>query len=329
MKLSINKSRSLWWSISAAIIIAGIISMVISWQQPNIRSPLRPGLDFIGGTRLQFVRDCTKPGNCDKPIDINAVREVAKAQGLGDSSIQLVSENGVENGVLIRSKDLGVDQRTKLQNALSEEIGVFDPQKNQIDSVGPTLGKELFTSGMLALIVSFIGITIYMTFRFQLDYAVFAIVALFHDILITVGAFSILGLVAGIEVDSLFIVALLTITGFSVNDTVVIYDRIRETLKIHPEQPIAEIVDDAVNQTLTRSINTTLTVLLTLSAIFLFGGETLKYFSLALIVGFTMGAYSSIFIASTLLTWWRERKGESQVLDNPDSIDTSPSSQDS
>ncbi|WP_414515054.1 protein translocase subunit SecF [Nostoc sp. PCC 9305] len=329
MKLSINKSRSLWWSISAAIIIAGIISMVISWQQPNIRSPLRPGLDFIGGTRLQFVRDCTKPGNCDKPIDINAVREVAKAQGLGDSSIQLVSENGAENGVLIRSKDLGVDQRTKLQNALSEEIGVFDPQKNQIDSVGPTLGKELFTSGMLALIVSFIGITIYMTFRFQLDYAVFAIVALLHDILITVGAFSILGLVAGIEVDSLFIVALLTITGFSVNDTVVIYDRIRETLKIHPEQPIAEIVDDAVNQTLTRSINTTLTVLLTLSAIFLFGGETLKYFSLALIIGFTMGAYSSIFIASTLLTWWRERKGESQVLDNADSIDTSPSSQDS
>ncbi len=329
MKLSINKSRSLWWSISAAIIIAGIISMVISWQQPNIRSPLRPGLDFIGGTRLQFVRDCTKPGNCDKPIDINAVREVAKAQGLGDSSIQLVSENGAENGVLIRSKDLGVDQRTKLQNALSEEIGVFDPQKNQIDSVGPTLGKELFTSGVLALIVSFIGITIYMSFRFQLDYAVFAIVALFHDILITVGAFSILGLVAGIEVDSLFIVALLTITGFSVNDTVVIYDRIRETIKIHPEQPIAEIVDDAVNQTLTRSINTTLTVLLTLSAIFLFGGETLKYFSLALIIGFTMGAYSSIFIASTLLTWWRERKGESQVLDNADSIDTSPSSQDS
>ncbi|MDZ7968843.1 MAG: protein translocase subunit SecF [Nostoc sp. DedSLP03] len=329
MKLSINKSRSLWWSISAAIIIAGIISMVISWQQPSIRSPLRPGLDFIGGTRLQFVRDCTKPGNCDKPININAVREVAKAQGLGDSSIQLVSENGVENGVLIRSKDLSVDQRTKLQNALSEEIGVFDPQKNQIDSVGPTLGRELFTSGMLALIVSFIGITIYMSFRFQLDYAVFAIVALLHDILITVGSFAFLGLVAGIEVDSLFIVALLTITGFSVNDTVVIYDRIRETLKIHPEQPIAQIVDDAVNQTLTRSINTTLTVLLTLSAIFLFGGETLKYFSLALIIGFTMGAYSSIFIASTLLTWWRERQGESQVLDNADSIDTSPSSQDS
>ncbi|MEH2443407.1 protein translocase subunit SecF [Nostoc sp.] len=328
MKLSINKSRSLWWTISSAIILAGFISMVISWQQPNIHAPLRLGLDFIGGTRLQFVRDCTKPGNCDKPININAVREVAKTQGLGDSSIQLISENGAENGVLIRTKDLGVDQRTKLQNALSEEIGVFDPLKNQIDSVGPTLGKELLRSGLLALIVSFIGITIYMSFRFQLDFAVFAIVALFHDILITVGAFSIFGLVAGIEVDSLFIVALLTITGFSVNDTVVIYDRIRETIKINPERPIAEIVDDAVNQTLTRSINTTLTVLLTLTAIFLFGGETLRNFSLALIIGFTMGAYSSIFIASTLLTWWRERN-ESQLVESLEPIDTSASSQDS
>jgi preprotein translocase subunit SecF len=325
MKLSINKSRSLWWTISTAIILCGIISMVISWQQPQIHAPLRLGLDFIGGTRLQFVRDCTKPGNCDKPININAVREVAKAQGLGDSSIQLVSENGAENGVLIRSKDLSVDQRTKLQNALSEEIGVFDPQKNQIDSVGPTLGKELFRSGVLALIVSFVGITIYLSFRFQLDYALFAIVALFHDILITVGVFSIFGLVLGIEIDSLFIVALLTITGFSVNDTVVIYDRIRETIKTDPERPIAEIVDDAVNQTLTRSINTTLTVLLTLSAIFLFGGETLKNFSLALIIGFTMGAYSSIFIASTLLTWWRERTEQSQMVVSTDSIDTSTS----
>ncbi|MBD2663210.1 protein-export membrane protein SecF [Richelia sinica FACHB-800] len=310
MKLSINKSRSLWWIISSAIILSGIISMVISWQNPNIKAPLRPSLDFIGGTRLQFVRDCNQPGNCDKPIDINVVREVAQAQGLADSSIQLISENGADNGITIRSKNLDTDQRTKLQAALTEKIGAFDQQKNQIDSVGPTLGRELFRSGVIALLVSFVGITIYMAVRFQLDYAVFAIVALFHDVIITVGMFSILGLVAGIEVDSLFIVALLTITGFSVNDTVVIYDRIRETLKINPNRPIAEIVDDAVNQTLSRSINTTLTTLLTLFAIFLFGGDTLKYFALALIIGFIMGAYSSIFIASTLLTWWRERSGK-------------------
>ncbi|MBD2279448.1 protein translocase subunit SecF [Aphanizomenon flos-aquae] len=315
MRLDINKARGTWWTISAVIILVGIISMVISTLNPSIKAPLRPSLDFIGGTRLQFVRDCDKPGNCDQPIDINLVREVAKSQGLGDSSIQLISENGQENGITIRTKNLETEQRSNLQNALTEKIGTFDPQKNQIDSVGATLGKELFTSGILALIVSFVGITVYMAFRFQLDYALLAIVALFHDILVTTGVFSILGLVFGVEVDSLFIVALLTITGFSVNDTVVIYDRIRETIKLHPEQPIAEIVDDAVNQTLSRSINTTLTVLLTLSAIFLFGGETLHYFSLALMVGFLMGAYSSIFIASTLLIWWRERS-ENYSVDN-------------
>ena len=323
MRLSINKSRGLWWIVSSAIILAGIISMVISWQQ--LGAPLRPGLDFIGGTRLQFERDCTKPGNCDKAIDVNVVREVARAQGLGDSSIQVVTdkETRKENGVLIRTKTLTPVQRTQLQNAISDKIGAFDPQKNQIDTVGPSVGQDLFRSGILALIVSFIGITVYMAFRFQLDYAVFAIVALFHDIFITVGIFSILGLTLGTEVDSLFIVALLTITGFSVNDTVVIYDRIRETLKTNPDHPIAEIVDDAVNQTLTRSINTTLTVLLTLSALFLFGGETLKNFALALIIGFAAGAYSSIFIASTLLAWWRERKGESVLPNRAESIDAS------
>ncbi|MBW4626855.1 MAG: protein translocase subunit SecF [Brasilonema octagenarum HA4186-MV1] len=311
MKLSISKSRSLWWTASAIVILAGIISMVISWQQ--IGSPLRPGLDFVGGTRLQFERDCTKPNNCDKPIDINVVREVAQAQGLGDSSIQVVTdkETRKENGVSLRTKSLTPEQRTQLQDTLSEKIGAFDPQKNQINTVGPTLGQELLRTGLLALLVSFVGITIYMAVRFQLDYAVFAIVALFHDILITVGIFSILGLTLRTEVDSLFIVALLTITGFSVNDTVVIYDRIRETLKTSPNRPIGEIVDDAVNQTLARSINTTLTVLLTLFAIFFFGGETLKNFALALITGFAAGAYSSIFIASTLLIWWRERTGKS------------------
>lgn len=331
MKLNINKSRSLWWAISAAIILAGIISMVISWQNPNIKAPLRPSLDFVGGTRLQLERDCTKPGNCDQPIDINVVREVAKTKGLGDSSIQIVAdkETKKDNGILIRTKTLVGEQRIQLQTALSEKIGAFDETKNQIDTVGPALGRELFTSGIIALIVSFVGIILYLTFRFQLDYAVFAIVALFHDVLITAGIFSILGLTIGTEVDSLFIVSLLTITGFSVNDTVVIYDRIRETLKINPNRPIAEIVDDAVNQTLGRSINTTLTTMLPLLAILLFGGETLKNFALALLIGFTAGAYSSIFIASTLLTLWRERTGKSNAVVSTEMLDTSAGSQDS
>lgn len=314
MKFSVNKQRSLWWGISVALILAGLISMVISWQQ--IGAPLRPSLDFVGGTRLQLERDCSIPQNCDRRIDLAAVRQVMAEQGLGNSTIQLVDkERDSNNQILsIRTKNLNAQERTNLQDALAKTIGTLNLEASQNDTVGPTIGRQLLTSGLLALIVSFAGIIIYLSLRFQFDYAFFAIVALFHDVLITTGFFSILGLVQGVEVDSLFIVALLTITGFSVNDTVVIYDRIREVLKLSPDRPIDEIVDEAVNQTLGRSINTTLTVLLTLFSIFLFGGETLKNFALALIVGFTLGAYSSIFIASTLLSWWRERNAQSKPV---------------
>jgi preprotein translocase subunit SecF len=304
MKLNVIEQERFWWTVSIAITIAGILAMVISFNQFN--APLRPALDFVGGTRLQLELDCSIPNNCDRPISVAEVREVLDSQNLGDSSIQVIENYGVS----IRTKTLDVDERNKLEQGLTEKIGKFDPETIQIDTVGPTIGKELFASGLLALILSFFGIVVYLSFRFQLDYAIFAIVALLHDVMITVGVFAILGVVAGVEVDSLFLVALLTIVGFSVNDTVVIYDRIRENLASHPDLSINQIVDDSVNQTLARSINTALTVLFTLSAIFLFGGETLKYFALALIIGFTSGAYSSIFIASTLLALWRRTRVE-------------------
>jgi preprotein translocase subunit SecF len=301
MKLEVIKQRSLWWTISAAVVLAGIVAMFINWQQ--IKAPLRPSLDFVGGTRLQLELDCTKPNNCDKPIDPAIVREVMEAQNLPGSSIQVVGNEA--RAVSIRTSNLDVEQRTSLLAALTERVGIFTT--SQIDSVGATLGRQIFTSGLLALLVSFAGIMGYLSLRFQFDYAVFAILALVHDVLITIGIFAILGLFFGIEVDSLFIVALLTIVGFSVNDTVVIYDRIRETLKSEGDRSINETVDLAVNQTLSRSINTTLTTLLPLTAIFFLGGETLKYFALALIIGFIAGAYSSIFIASTTLALWRSR----------------------
>lgn len=300
MKLVLNQQRSLWWTISIAVILAGIVAMVISFTQ--FGAPLRPSLDFVGGTRLQFERDCQQPSSCSKPIEIEEVRDALVSQGLGDSSIQILGQQ--QQAVSIRTKTLDFETRTKVESALNQKIGPFDTKKSQIDTVGPTLGQQILTSGLLALLVSFGGIAVYLSIRYQFDYAFWGIVALFHDILITVGIFSILGLVFGIEADSLFIVALLTITGFSINDTVVIYDRVRENVK--PNEAIAQTVDIAVNQTLGRSINTTLTTLLPLVAIFFFGGATLKYFALALIIGFAAGAYSSIFIASTLLVWWRE-----------------------
>ena len=301
MTLSVIKQERFWWTTSILITVAGILAMIISASQ--IGSPLRPALDFIGGTRLQLELDCSTASNCEKPIAVDDVRSILTSQNLGDSSIQVIDKYALS----IRSKSLEPEQRQKVQALLEEKIGKFDPNKTQIDSVGPTVGKELLNSGMTALIVSFLGIALYLSLRFKLDYAVFAIVALLHDVMITVSVFAILGLVLGTEVDSLFLVALLTIIGFSVHDTVIIYDRIRENIKNNPEKTINDIVDYSVNETLGRSINTTLTVLLTLIAIFLFGGETLKFFALALIIGFASGAYSSIFIASTLLAWWRRR----------------------
>jgi preprotein translocase subunit SecF len=316
MKLSVIKQRSLWWTISGVVILAGLIAMAISWTRPDIGAPLRPGLEFVGGTRLQLELDCSVPDNCQGPIQLDEVRSVLTSQGLGNSSIQLLDKDPQKKDrqiVSIRTKSLNVEERTQLQNSLSEAIGAFDPKSTQIDTVGPTLGRQIFISGLQALFVSFAGITIYLTFRFQFDYAVFAFIALFHDVIVTTGVFSILGLVGGVEIDSLFLVALLTIVGFSVNDTVVIYDRVREVITRDPSLPINQVVDDAVNQTLGRSINTTLTTMLPLISIFLFGGETLKYFALALLVGFLAGSYSSIFIASTLLAWWRNRQPSSGV----------------
>lgn len=315
MKISVIKQRKIWWAISGALILIGAIAMTVSFA--TIGAPLRPSLDFVGGTRLQLELDCSIENNCNEPIRLPEVRDVLKEQGLGDSSIQIVGDNS--QALSIRTSTLDVDERTQLRSALEAQIGQFDQQKTQIDTVGPTIGRQLFASGLMALIVATAGIIAYLSIRFRLDYAVFAIVALFHDVWITLGIYSVLGLVLGVAVDSLFIVAVLTIIGFSVNDTVVIYDRIRETISRNRDRPINDIVDDAVNQTLTRSINTTLTTLLTLIAIFLFGGDTLKYFALALIIGFTLGAYSSIFIASSLLALWRSHRGSpvEEIADKP------------
>ena len=306
MKLNIIQQRGLWWGISSGFVLASLVAMAISWQQ--FGAPLKPGLDFAGGTRLQLTHACVVTDNCTAGLDVAEVRQVLSQQGLDSSSIQILGDE--QQGLSIRTRTLDVEERTTLQTALEDAIGPFDPNSTQIDSVGPVIGRQLLVSGLLALLVSFAGIVAYLSLRFKIDYALLAILALAHDVIITAGVFALLGLVLGVEVDSLFIVSLLTIVGFSVNDTVVIYDRVRENLRLNPGMHINDVVDSAVNQTLSRSINTSLTTVLPLVAIVLFGGPTLKYFALALIVGFIAGSYSSIFVASSLFALWRDRSGQ-------------------
>jgi len=307
MKLDVIKNARLYFSISSAVILAGLVAMVISFQQ--LGSPLRLGIDFTGGSSITLGLACNA-GNCGKPIDVSVVRQAVESKGFTNSVIQLVEGKDLK-GISIRTARLSVDERAKLKETLTESLkqyGEVDPKKSQIDEVGPAIGQQALNNGLLALAVSFTGIGVYLAFRFQLDYATFAIIALFHDIFVTAGAFSILGLTMGVEIDSLFIVSMLTICGFSVVDAVVIYDRIRENVKLDTDTTsFNNLVNASVNQTLGRSINTSLTSTLPLVAIFLFGGATLRFFALALIIGFLSGAYSSIFNASILLAWWRSR----------------------
>jgi len=285
MKLNVIKHGQIYLASSALAILVGLGAMLLSWQ--SLGSPLRPAIDFTGGTRLSVELVCESSGNCGQPIDVGVVRGAIAEKGYGKATIQALGQDG--RGLSLQTGDLEVNERSQLQANLEEilsKFGKIDVAKSQIQRVGPIVGNQLLTSGLLALLLSFVGIAVYLGFRFQIDYAFFAIVALMHDVLITCGVFAILGLTMGIEVDSLFVVALLTIIGFSVNDTVVIYDRIRENIKIFGENyNINDLVNISVNQTLGRSINTTLTSMLPLVAIFLFGGATLKFFALALIIG--------------------------------------------
>ncbi|MFN3927475.1 MAG: protein translocase subunit SecF [Pseudanabaenaceae cyanobacterium] len=308
MKLDVIKYSKFYVLGSLVVILAGIAAMLISWQTTGF--PLKPGIDFTGGTRLIVGLNCTAQ-TCKQPIDIGVVRQAITAKGYGKSVIQLIEGNDLY-GISIQTVDLDTEQRTALQKVIQEvlkPVGEVDAQKSQIEKIGPAIGAQLLTTGLMALLVSFAGIACYLAVRFEADYAFFAILALLHDVLVTVGVFAVLGLIWGVEVDSLFIVALLTICGFSVNDTVVIYDRIRENLKnASADTLLTELVNSAVNQSLARSINTTWTTVLPLLAILLFGGATLKFFALALLIGFLAGTYSSIFNASILWTWWRNAR---------------------
>lgn len=222
--------------------------------------------------------------------------------------------NTLASVVSMRTKQLKNQDGTVLQQRLQQRFGsLVLLQKN---SIGPTLASELFTNALIALLLAYLLIIGYLTFRFQFDYAICAIVALVHDTLFVIGMFSMLGYLFHTEVDSLFVTAILTVVGFSVHDTIVVFDRLRENTKRLYTKKVSfgQIANISINQTLARSVNTSFTALLTLLALFFLGGETTHDFALALIFGIATGTFSSIFIASLCLAWWREGKGKASGI---------------
>ena len=287
--LDIVGKRYWYFLISAIIIIPGLISLVMP---PG----LKVGVDFTGGTlwELQFQR-AVQPAQ---------IKEAFAALDY-DAAVQTAGDNGV----LIRTKEIRADspEKARVADALRAQFGDF--VENRYESVGPTVGGEVRDRAVLAVGLASLGILLYISYAFRripnsLRYGVCAIVALLHDALLVLGVFSILGRAFGVEVDSMFVTALLTVIGFSVHDTIVVFDRIRENMLRHAGERFEVVVNHSILQTIGRSLMTTLTVLFTLLALFLFGGITTRTFALTLLIGIASGTYSSIFNASPLLVIW-------------------------
>lgn len=308
MKLNIVKYRILCLCISAAMLIPCLGAMIYSTVVSH--SPLKVGIDYTGGTILQYgVRE-----NNISPEKIGELRTKLAESGINNPEIQVIDVNNNQKSAIkglisIRTQFIGSDSDLSKKITKTVQSEFKNSDLDQIASVGPTLGKELFANSLIALTLALLGIICYLTIRFQFDYALAAILGLVHDVVIVCGIFSILGLLFGVEVDALFVTAVLTVIGFSVHDTIVVFDRVRENLRYYAKKmSFGEIVNFSVNQTLARSINTSLTTLITLFALYFFGGVTTKNFVLAMILGIAVGTYSSIFFCTVLVDIWEEKK---------------------
>ena len=278
----------LYFLISAIVILPGVFSL-IKWG-------LRPSIDFTGGTllELEFTQET---GDREK-----AITETLDELKIEYSSVQLSGENRI----LIKAKPITREDVSSIIGTVAEKVGE-KPMELRFDTVGPTLGKELIRKTILGVILASGFILAYVWKQFkQPMYGVCAILAMFHDSFVLLGVFSLLGHFAGVEIDTLFVTAVLTILSFSVHDTVVVYDRIRESRKKFPGIPFPDLADKAITETLSRSINNSMTIIIMLMALYLLGGSTIKWFVFALLIGTISGTYSSTFTAAPLLVLWSQ-----------------------
>lgn len=272
--------------------VAAIISLAIYG--------LKFGIDFKGGT-ITEIEYKNSP-------ELQKIREAVVGAGISSLQIQTTGENGV----LIKTGVLDSKTHEKLKEVLKEKTGEFTEKR--FESIGPLVGQELRKEAAWQLILVSLGIVLYIAYAFRRiqkpitswKFGWAAVIALLHDLLVVLGIFSLLGHYRGVEVDSMFVTAMLTVLGFSVHDTIVVFDRIRENLKVYAGQPIEFVINHSITQTIVRSLNTSLTVLFVLLAMLLFGGESIRYFVLALFIGIITGTYSSIFVASPLLVLWQK-----------------------
>ena len=309
----IVKYRVLWIVLSAILLTPGIIAMVYSSITYPNHAPMKVGIDYTGGTILQYG---LKQNISNK--DLTTTRTNLEKIGVENPYLQILNvnntqqnetKNNINSIISIRTKFIGEssDDVQNITDALQTQFE--NPELIQVSSVGPTMGKELFKNSFIAVALAFLGICIYLSLRFRFDYAIAAILGILHDVIFVCGIFSILGLKYNVQINGLFITAILTVIGFSVHDTIVVFDRIRENLRYYSKKmTFGEIVDASVNQTLARSINTSLTTLITLLALYFFGGVTTKDFVLAMILGIAIGTYSSIFFCSMLVDFWNDKK---------------------
>ncbi len=288
--IDFQKVRRVALTASGIAILIGILSLFLHGG-PNY------SIDFLGGTTIQL--------RFQKPVSESDIRSALGSINLGTAEVKKMAELGGEPEVLIRIKKTEINETIieKIKSTFAERFQDNPFEIRSIDAVGPKIGAELRTQAILATLIAMGGILIYISVRFEFLFALAAVLALFHDVLITLSIFSILDR----EISLSIIAAFLTIVGYSLNDTIVVFDRIRENLKKLRTKGLQEIINTSINQTLSRTIITALTTLFALIVLFIFGGSVIRDFALAMIIGILVGTYSSIYIASPILIEWHAR----------------------
>ena len=293
--------KNIIWIFSTSLLVLSLSGILFSNYFSPIKKPINLGMDFLGGTEIRIERLCTNE-ECSIETSDEVLQKLKKTKFdkslINSIRLQIQNNNKL---ISIRTPFLNLDESENLINNFNEVLGPLNFASKSNRSIGPLLGKQLLINGATSLLASLVAISLYISIRFDRKFALFALIALFHDLFIVFGIFSWLGILFSVEVNSLFLVSLLTIAGYSVNDTVVIFDRIRENIKYKSDGEINLYIEKSVNESFRRTLFTSLTTLIPLITLIIFGSYSLFWFSVSLALGIIVGSYSSILLAPSFL----------------------------